>query len=708
MSGSAFLDNLKQLFAECDTDNNGSLGRQEFHQLCAKIGLNREAADETFQRLDADKDDRITFDEFAAGFNQYSKQLTTPSTSPNSTPEQRGASNLKQQNRSLSNTKISALARQKNAGQIGVMSLGSTGSSSSGSSAGASSSTSSGNRAGLDQQDCAGDSLTSPSTPIMINHYDANFNPRSIIYDSEHLMQQEHQSQSGFGSLMSDSSLNQVKTFQDLVECIQKLQNENQILSQTFFKDKRERDEYISQLGEEFDLQVREVEERANRRARQELEAEKKRLRDMMQAERETLQHHYQTIEKMSKLIKNNIADENVRDILNDESPNIVKVKSKLEDTYLENRKLKKSLLDTKSDVAMIRKEMEKLKRQYEVKLSSAHERNDETRNECDHIKQQLDLMKDSNRKLQDASDVITNYITDKIDPVIKGAYLPTDDDSTGNYFLSPNLGPASGSGQSQSNSRKGSILSEYLGANQDEDEFDQPYSLDGTLLVPNQKLESQIHRASTSGDLAASDNLPERFNSNRSENELNSLSKKHMSTGATLESRLSSDHKETNQDHRSDDRDSVAQDSCSSLGDRQSTCSPQGSRPESVSRSTSKSSSLRQFFLGSRTQSDAKLETSSCKGVKTKPKTSVRELRTSASADNIESVTIEPADGPCKSTFNIILVGDSFVGKSSFAARFMEGTFVQGLISNCSIDFKTKAFKIDGVNYTVNLWDTA
>ena len=72
------------------------------------------------------------------------------------------------------------------------------------------------------------------------------------------------------------------------------------------------------------------------------------------------------------------------------------------------------------------------------------------------------------------------------------------------------------------------------------------------------------------------------------------------------------------------------------------------------------------------------------------------------------EDPIIEPADGPSKATFNIILVGDSFVGKSSFAARFIEGSFVQGLISNCSIDFKTKSYKVDNVNYTVNLWDTA
>lgn len=606
MSSSAFLDNLKQLFAECDTDKNGSLGRDEFHQLCTKIGLDSGAANETFERLDVDGNDRITFEEFAAGFNQYSKQSASPSpTSGSPSPSEPGQVRSMSRIRSASSSKVSALARQKNAGQIGVMSLGSTSSScSAGSSAGASSSTASGRAHELAGQAEANSRLSESSyalasqpadaqaeVPILVSQYE----PKSIVYDSE--------TQSGFGSLMSDSSLNQVKTFQDLFECIQKLQNENQILSQTFFKDKREREEYISQLGEEFDQQVKEVEERANRRARLELEAEKKRLREMMQAERETLRHHYQTIEKMSKLIKSNMVDGDgngsADGLLGDDVANIVNVKSKLEDTYLENRKLKKSLLDTKSDVALIRKEMEKLKSQYELKLSSAHERNDETRNECDHIKQQLDLMKDSNRKLQDASDVITNYITDKIDPVIKGAYTPGEDTDSG-YFLSPNAGPASHlSGHSRPNSRKGSILSEYLNVEESEEE---------------------------------------EFADVKSRSSLQVESKKKQQLGSQIEPSTTADVDQSKRD--------------------------ENEQPKKVS----------------------------------------NDVTTSLASDP----GVESSDGDSKATFNIILVGDSFVGKSSFAARFMEGTFVQGLISNCSIDFKTKAYKVDGVNYTVNLWDTA
>lgn len=114
-----------------------------------------------------------------------------------------------------------------------------------------------------------------------------------------------------------------------------------------------------------------------------------------------------------------------------------------------------------------------------------------------------------------------------------------------------------------------------------------------------------------------------------------------------------------------------------------------------------------RHFLMGSRAQQStdgAKISTETGEGEKLNNKAVDQVAEHAAHEDPI----VEPSDGPSKATFNIILVGDSFVGKSSFAARFIEGTFVQGLISNCSIDFKTKSYKVDNVNYTVNLWDTA
>lgn len=706
MDNSAFMENLRQLFAECDVDNNGCLGRDEFSELCAKIGLNREAAHETFDRLDIDKDDKITFDEFAAGFNQYksSSAAATTTTPPPTTTTTTTTANLSANNHlTITNQQsdnhqqqhpfikkppspASTLAR-KSASPVGILSLGGSATSTTPTTtiSGASSSsnnllgltktstTSSGGGGSADISDFNGVDTASSSfyggTASALRQPDESI----VVYSSETTGQDYYDQPTGSGSqfnslfgggggsMNGSGNFSQVRNMQELLDCVQKLQSENQILSQIFFKDKREREEYISQLGEEFDQQVREVEERANRRAREELEAEKRRLREMMQAERETLQHHYKTIEKMSKIIHQTPqAGASSSDLLLD-GEGIDKVKSKLEDTHAENRQLKRSLLDTKTDVAMIWKEMEKLKRQYEDKLSSAYQKNNETRNECDHIKQQLNLMKDSNRKLQDASDVITTYITDKVDPVIKGATSSGPDDQ----YLSPNgchslTGSLRLGGGSQSNSRRGSVLSEYLNSH--------PDSMD-----EDEDMEPKTAAVAAS---AAVDSTPVIPPTKEKENQ-------------QVLKKISTPEPESQEKARA-----KLQTSSSQLDT---------STPKAPSRESSLKNLGRHFFIGSKDKLSSSRESSAPASAEVLAKTKSLSLDTSGGEP-----LVEPADGPSVATFNIILVGDSFVGKSSFAARFMEGNFVQGLISNCSIDFKTKSYKVDGVNYTVNLWDTA
>lgn len=703
LSSSAFMDNLRQLFAECDTDQNGSLTRDEFSTLCAKIGLNSEAASETFERLDIDKNDRITFDEFAAGFNQYSKQATSPTpSSPTSRLSSPSSDNglppspvppavptrSNQKPSSLTPSPIAARSHRKSASPLGVMSLGSAGSSGSSGTGNntnnhrsGSTRTTSANT--VDSSDYS-NNLDSQSLNSLTNNGQSNNNDM-IVYSSDmlHNVHNSHSASNVYHDYLSDhgagnsgqfgsfgnlsggggggGSLNQVRNMQDLLECVQKLQSENQILTQIFFKDKREREEYISQLGEEFDQQVKEVEERANRRARDELETEKRRLREMMQTERETLQHHYQTIEKMSDVIKSTNGGLNGtikgQNLLDGES--IDKVKSKLEDTYMENKQLKRSLLDTKTDVAMIWKEMEKLKKQYEDKLSSAYERNNETRSECDHIKQQLTLMKDSNRKLQDASDVITNYITDKVEPVLKNVNN-SDNDYDSNH-LSINQSSKDG------NSRRGSILSEYLN-NDDNNDGGSDDSVGGFSKTAKRADKKNSKTFNGQQKLSSVSNRED-------------IGKQQIETAKVLQTSVSSQQ-----------------------------ISPSGNKTPEVTQAKSSSNSIknigRHFFIGSRAQSDADIKEAAREAEAKR----LEEQAKSVSLDQAlsDEPVVEPADGPSKATFNIILVGDSFVGKSSFAARFMEGNFVQGLISNCSIDFKTKTYKVDGVNYTVNLWDTA
>ncbi|XP_026944809.1 ras and EF-hand domain-containing protein isoform X2 [Sagmatias obliquidens] len=62
------LARLRSVFAACDANRSGRLEREEFSALCAELRVRPADAEAVFQRLDADRDGSITFQEFARGF----------------------------------------------------------------------------------------------------------------------------------------------------------------------------------------------------------------------------------------------------------------------------------------------------------------------------------------------------------------------------------------------------------------------------------------------------------------------------------------------------------------------------------------------------------------------------------------------------------------------------------------------------------------
>ncbi|XP_022407376.1 ras and EF-hand domain-containing protein isoform X2 [Delphinapterus leucas] len=62
------LARLRSVFAACDANRSGRLEREEFSALCAELRVRPVDAEAVFQRLDADRDGAITFQEFACGF----------------------------------------------------------------------------------------------------------------------------------------------------------------------------------------------------------------------------------------------------------------------------------------------------------------------------------------------------------------------------------------------------------------------------------------------------------------------------------------------------------------------------------------------------------------------------------------------------------------------------------------------------------------
>ena len=58
--------------------------------------------------------------------------------------------------------------------------------------------------------------------------------------------------------------------------------------------------------------------------------------------------------------------------------------------------------------------------------------------------------------------------------------------------------------------------------------------------------------------------------------------------------------------------------------------------------------------------------------------------------------------------TCQILLIGDSLVGKTCLIQRFVNGTFKEDYISTVGLDYHTKQEMINNLNVLVKLWDTA
>lgn len=63
---------------------------------------------------------------------------------------------------------------------------------------------------------------------------------------------------------------------------------------------------------------------------------------------------------------------------------------------------------------------------------------------------------------------------------------------------------------------------------------------------------------------------------------------------------------------------------------------------------------------------------------------------------------------GPCDYTFNIVLIGDTGVGKSSLMVRFTENYYSELNVSTVGLDFKSKIVELEGHTVKLLITDTA
>lgn len=62
----------------------------------------------------------------------------------------------------------------------------------------------------------------------------------------------------------------------------------------------------------------------------------------------------------------------------------------------------------------------------------------------------------------------------------------------------------------------------------------------------------------------------------------------------------------------------------------------------------------------------------------------------------------------PFDYSFNLVLIGDTQVGKSALLLRFHEGGYNPSMISTIGVDFRIRTIEVDGKRVKLRIWDTA
>nr|XP_018903401.1 PREDICTED: ras and EF-hand domain-containing protein homolog isoform X1 [Bemisia tabaci] len=341
---------LEELFRCCDQKGTGLIDVEEFRDLCAEFGIDKSDSDVIFADLDHDGDGKVSLEDFAWGFRQF----MSPDERRNSIQIIERAYPLgtfggRGEQRRLGGDPGEARAAWSNL----VAGVGE------------------GtihkflNRSGKKLADLYEELQTANACPELLNQFE--------------------------GALSS------------LIEDVKKLHDEKRELEDMFTKEKENHLQRLRGLEEELDAQVAKIEENAREEARIQFENEKRVLMDKMESESSELQAHLKLLQKMNDVLSTKRGDS--EQINNSKKPSLV-----------ENRELRMMLNDTKANLAVLRSEMSQLKVEYEKKcreLLSQQESAQQFKNETDYFQKQLQLLHDTNQKLQDTNDSLLFVVDD-------------------------------------------------------------------------------------------------------------------------------------------------------------------------------------------------------------------------------------------------------------------------------------------------------
>ncbi|XP_042871091.1 ras and EF-hand domain-containing protein-like isoform X2 [Penaeus japonicus] len=334
---------LRQLFKTCDKDGKGYIVAEELRDLCSGLGITAEDSDVIFTDLDQDRDGKISYNEFSKGFREF----------------------LNPEAEVKTKRRFSTWGNEEEDGEesLGEQEIK--------------------RRESVYQ---AWNNLTNNLADITKASPESGEQIKELLQDLE------------WSSAPPDVASRVSTVISTLLKEIQQLQSHHQSLEVMYKKEREHHADALKSLEDELEDQVARVEEKARFQAKQESEEEKRLLQDQMDQEVATLQTHLKIFQKVESWLNKDSEGED----------KVAEVKRKLEEAYQANRSLNMNLNETTTNLGLLRSDLAQMRLQYEEKCRELHSEREqvlEYMHQYDHMKRQLELLHEANKRLQDTND---------------------------------------------------------------------------------------------------------------------------------------------------------------------------------------------------------------------------------------------------------------------------------------------------------------
>ncbi|KAK4326132.1 hypothetical protein Pmani_003320 [Petrolisthes manimaculis] len=363
LGGVSATSQLQALFNTCDKQGKGYIVQEELRELCASLAIAAEDSDVIFTDLDQDEDGKISYDEFSRGFTEF----LNPECDVQATRRFSVCKDTRETTAMLTED-------GGDGGGVGVVVMVED---------------EEAERRRRESVYQAWNNLTQNLTELS----KAPLRPESCALIRDLLQDLETSSSPGDVAGRVSSVLS------SLVQDIHNLHSHHHNLEKLYKKEKEHHVSALKSLEEELEDQVAKVEQKAKQKARQESEEEKRQLQDQMEEEMAELQTHLKIFQKVDSWLRREDGEGGEK---------VEEVRRKLEEAYHANRSLHMNLSETTTNLGLMRTDLAQTRLQYEEKCRELHNEREnvlEYMHQYDHMKRQLQLLHDANKRLQDTND---------------------------------------------------------------------------------------------------------------------------------------------------------------------------------------------------------------------------------------------------------------------------------------------------------------